>query len=590
MNHLTEKIVLLFLVLGIASGCKKKEIPLSSTKEITAFKIEALNNPEALKLDIGSEISGSSIVLIVTKELNLTKLKATFLATGKSITVNGTEQTSAVTVLDFSKPVKYLITAEDGSQNTYTVTLKQVDDLGLILKTFAFQKTLNANLTQDLNFAILNKNATAKLKYPTRKLIPTFNTEAVDVSIDGIKQESGKTIVDFTKPVKYTLTSKYGTKSDYTVAVDWEASVPHIYIVTAGNAPIVSKDDYLQATIKIEGLGGFEDYTGTTRIKGRGNSTWGLPKKPYRLKLDKKASLLGLAEEKDWVLLANYIDPTLMFNATAMKIGQLLEMPYTNNIIPVDVTINNTYMGSYVFTEQVAVAKNRVNIEDGGTLLELDIYYDEPWKFESSGYNLPVMIKYPDLTSENELTAIKNEFQVMENAIASSGFPGNNYTDHLDINSLVNLFIACSLTDNEELNHPKSLYMYKPKNGKYTFGPLWDFDWAFGFEGNGTHFENYSKPLLWDNSSAIGTQFFKRLLTDPKVKTLYRQKWTAFKADKLPELITYLNKYANTIEASQKKDYLKWGNSGGNFTADYQKMRAWLLNRAGYIDSFVAGF
>lgn len=580
---------MLFLVLGIASGCKKKEIPLSSTKEITAFKIEAINNQEALKLDIESQINGNSIVLTVTKGLNLTKLKATFTSTGKSITVNGTEQKSIVSILDFSKTVKYLVTADDGSQNTYNVTLKEVDDIGLILKDFSFQKIANVNLTQDLKFAISNTNVTAKLKYPTRKLIATFSTEAVDVSIGGVKQESGKTIVDFANPVKYTLTSKYGTKSEYTIAVDWEASVPHIYIVTAGNAPIVSKDDYLQATIKIEGLGGFEDYTGTTRIKGRGNSTWGYPKKPYRLKLDKKASLLGLAEEKDWVLLANYIDPTLMFNTVAMKTGQLLEMPYTNNIIPVDVTINNTYVGSYVFTEQVAVAKNRVNIEDGGTLLELDIYYDEPWKFRSSNYNLPVMIKYPDLTSESEVTAIKNEFQIMENAIASSVFPGNNYADYLDMNSLVNLMIVCNLTDNEELNHPKSLYMYKPKGGKYAFGPLWDFDWAFGYEDNGTHFQKYNNPLLWSSSSAIGNQFFKRLLADPKVKTLFKQKWAAFKADKLPQLITYLNKYANTIEASQKKDYEKWGNSSGNFTADYQKIREWIINRAGYIDSYAAG-
>ncbi|WP_448634346.1 CotH kinase family protein [Pedobacter panaciterrae] len=385
------------------------------------------------------------------------------------------------------------------------------------------------------------------------------------------------------------MTSKYGTNAEYLITVDWEASVPHIYIETFGNAPIVSKDDYLQATIKIEGLGGFEDYSGPTKIKGRGNSTWGFPKKPYRLKLDKKAALLGLAEEKDWVLLANYLDPTLMFNAVAMKTGQLLEMPYTNNIIPVELTINNTYMGSYAFTEQVAVGKNRVNIEDGGTLLELDTYYDEPWKFKSTNYNLPVMVKYPELSSESGVSVLKNEFQVMENAIASSTFPGNNYTDYLDINSLVNLFIVCNLTDNEELNHPKSLYIYKPKDGKYSFGPLWDFDWAFGFEGTGTHFEKYDNALLW-NSSSVGTVFFKRLLSDPKVKILFKQKWIDFKSVKMPELMTYLNKYATTIEASKKRDFAKWGTGSGDFTTDYQKMRAWMIKRAGYIDSFVANF
>ena len=80
-------------------------------------------------------------------------------------------------------------------------------------------------------------------------------------------------------------------------------------------APIDSKDNYINATITIEGNDWGEDYTGTTRIRGRGNSTWGMPKKPYRLKLDESTSILGLLPEKDWVLLANYIDPTLMLNS-----------------------------------------------------------------------------------------------------------------------------------------------------------------------------------------------------------------------------------------------------------------------------------
>jgi len=589
MNHLTKKIALLFLVVGIATGCKKKDIPLSNAKEITAFKIEAVHNTESIKIDINGEISGNNIVLPVSKGLNVSSLKATFAITGKSVSVKGSAQQSTLSIQDFSQPVKYIITAEDGSEQTYTVTIRQVDDPGLILKTFSILKTTNPELPADVNFTINSNKATAKLKYFKQKLIATFSTEATSVTIDGIVQETGKTIVDFSQPVKYTLTSRYGTKAEYLISIDWEGSVPRISIVTAGNAPIVSKDDYLQATIKIEGLGGFQDYSGTTKIKGRGNSTWGYPKKPYRIKLDKKAALLGLAEEKDWVLLANYLDPTLMFNVVAMKAGQLLQMPYTNHMIPVELTINDTYMGSYVFTEQVAVATNRVNIEDGGTLLELDAYYDEPWKFKSTNYNLPVMVKYPDISSEAGLTVLQNEFQVMENAIASSAFPGNNYSDYLDINSLVDLFIVCNLTDNEELNHPKSLYVYKPKNGKYSFGPLWDFDWAFGFEGTGTHFVKYNNDLLW-NSSSAGTVFFKRLLSDPKVKTLFKQKWTSFKSAKVPELMLYLDKYASTIEASRKRDYTKWGTGSGDFMADYQNMRAWMNKRIGYIDQYVAGF
>ncbi|WP_449435126.1 hypothetical protein [Pedobacter steynii] len=256
-------------MVGIATGCKKKDILLSNIKEITAFKIEAAHNTESIKIDINGEISGNSIVLPVSKGLNVSSLKATFTITGKSVTVKGSTQQSTISVQDFSLPVKYVITAEDGSEQTYTVTIRQVDDPGLILNAFSILKTNNPDLPADLNFTIKGNKATAKLKYFKQKLIATFSTQATSVTIDGIVQESGKTVVDFSQPVKYTLTSRYGTKAEYLLSIDWEASVPRISITTAGNAPIVSKDDYLQATIKIEGLGGFQDYSGTTRIKGR---------------------------------------------------------------------------------------------------------------------------------------------------------------------------------------------------------------------------------------------------------------------------------------------------------------------------------
>jgi hypothetical protein len=93
--------------------------------------------------------------------------------------------------------------------------------------------------------------------------------------------------------------------------------------------------------LAVNGRGGYEDYTGKTEVKGRGNSTWGYPKKPYRLKLNKKAEICGLGKAKNYVLLANHLDPTLMLNSVAFKIGRLLELPFTNHAIPVDVVLNS---------------------------------------------------------------------------------------------------------------------------------------------------------------------------------------------------------------------------------------------------------
>jgi hypothetical protein len=185
---------------------------------------------------------------------------------------------------------------------------------------------------------------------------------------------------------------------------DLEEGVPHIYIDTENNSPIDSKENYLSATLTIDGKKKYKDFTGKTKIRGRGNSTWYYPKKPYRIKLNSKASLFDLPAEKNWVLLANYLDETHLLNAVALKIGKLMQMPFTNNIIPVEVTLNGEYQGCYMFTEQVEVGSNRVNVGEDGLLLNLDTQYEDPWQFISSTFNLPVLVKYPDLKNNSKIS------------------------------------------------------------------------------------------------------------------------------------------------------------------------------------------
>ena len=109
--------------------------------------------------------------------------------------------------------------------------------------------------------------------------------------------------------------------------------------------------------LKMNGL-----FSGPGRIRGRGNSTWlWYPKKPYRIQLDSKAELLGLKADKDWVLPADYRDPTHLRNTFAFTLGQALELPYTNHSRYVEVTFNNDYIGFYMLTEQVEQGENRVN-------------------------------------------------------------------------------------------------------------------------------------------------------------------------------------------------------------------------------------
>lgn len=589
-----KKLISYFVLLFVLSSCEKEEM-LSSSKEIETFKIEASLNSNVLKKDIEGVIGEGKIILQIPKEIDLTNIIATFTYNGKEILVGSNPQESTVTANDFSKNVVYTVVAADGSQADYPVVIEQFDDMGLVLTNLSLKKALNPTLNRDYELIIEENKITKKIIGIEKELIPTFETAATKVLVNGVPLESGKNSIDFSEPVTFTLISEFGSQKEYVVNIEWNTGLPHLFIITENNAPVNSKDDYVQATIKLDGADIYEDYEGTTRIRGRGNSTWGMPKKPYRLKLDNKASLLGLSAEKDWILLANYLDGTLMLNAVASKTAQLLEMPYTNTMIPVDVTLNGEYMGNYMFTEHKEVEKNRIDVTNGGILLELDTYFDEAWQFKSEHYELPVMIQYPELEdylfeeATIERDRIMADFQILEDAVFDESFPNNNYLDYIDANALVNYLIVYNLTRNVEINHPKSTYLHKQKDGKYMMGPIWDFDWAFDYNGVDTYFQSSTGPLFRGGNES-GTRFFSRFLEDPTIQDLYRDKWSQFKSNKLPELLSYIDEYAALIEISHALNYQKWQRGSGDIKEDLEKLRSWVENRASYIDDYVIDF
>lgn len=471
------------------------------------------------------------------------------------------------------------------------------------LISFQFEQEFNSSLSETVVGVI--HGSTIRLTIPdvidTKSLIATFEYEGEAIYVNDELQESGITQNDFSKPIIYEVHAENGSVKTYDIKVillpDVQSKVPHIYINTDENAPIDSKEEYVWADIEIEGKGVYDDFQGRTKIRGRGNDSWNQPKKPYKLKLDAKASLLGLLPEKKWILRSNYRAESLMLDAVAFRMASLLDMPYTQHAIPVDITINGEYVGSYIFTEQKEAKENRINVVDGGLYLNLDVYmHKPPGLFYSDYFDLPVMIRYPKLDEvsptelASELSRIKSDFHIMEEPIADNSFPDNNYLDNIDIDEFVNYMIVYNLSLNQEINHPKSTYMHKHKDGKYKMGPVWDFDWAFGYNSQtNTHFNNPNQSLLL-GGDMIGDVFFSRIMEDPVVQTRYKERWEEFKNEKYAELITYIMDYAETISESYDLDYAVWGQGVGSADLAAQQLIDWLDQRVQYMDAYVADF
>lgn len=398
-------------------------------------------------------------------------------------------------------------------------------------------------------------------------------------------------------------------------------NVPTIYVnlVDYPTLTDLMKDSYhtksfvYKANLRMDGNGFFDDIPETeVEFRGRGNSTWNMPKTPYRFKFPSKTKICGLPKAKTYALIANFIDCTLMRNAIALKTANMLEMPFSNHSVPVAVYLNGYYKGAYMLTEKIGIGGGSVDIEEeSGILFEFDSNYDEDYKFKyywtpSGSYSsksLPVMVKDPDLTeiaektggnAQDMFTNWKSDITTMLDAVTKRS-SSESLSDVIDMESVVNFLIVNNLACNLELQHPKSFYMYKEALGtdcKYHFGPVWDFDWAFTF--NGTENKPYNTILFEKDGDAAGSTFFQYICKNEEFRTLYSEKWNDFKENIYPELLKYLDDYADHIEPSALQNGLIWtGYNGGyyqtvstfNFRDNYSTLLKWLNNRVEFISS-----
>lgn len=366
------------------------------------------------------------------------------------------------------------------------------------------------------------------------------------------------------------------------------------------------KTDVHPATLRIDGNGMFADLPEqTVEFRGRGNSTWNMKKKPYRFKMEKKAKVCGLKKAKTFALIANYIDCSLMRNAVALWTANYLEMPYANHCVPVKVYFNGIFKGAYMLTEKIGIGGGSVDIDEyKGMLFEIDTNYDEDFKFQFRSGNilLPVMVKDPDLTEICDslgvtttayLSKWESDFTEMANAVVNVSPDIDKY---IDLEQAAKFFIVNSLAGNHEMEHPKSLYIHKDSiDGVYKFGPVWDFDWAFTF--NGKEGASAKQPLVKNNSDAqyTGATFLKRLMQNEKFLEVYKSTWNRFVTEGYPELRAYMEEYATLIEPSAKENGLLWPadasvswritESSFNFRTNFETLKKWLDERISYCNS-----
>lgn len=384
----------------------------------------------------------------------------------------------------------------------------------------------------------------------------------------------------------------------YRMNLEWLADnhqVPRIDINTEDGQMISSKVDYKKATIKIDGGGVFPDFDEmAVQIRGRGNSSWDnnpWAKNPYRLKFDKKQSIMGLAKGKNWVLQANKQNNSMMANAVGMKIARLVGTAAANHVVPVELYINGNYRGSYIITEKVGFSGNSIDLDDesAAVLIELDTYFDEDYKFRTNYYDLPANIKEPDF-SEGETTLTLEDIKSDLNNFTHEVYLRHDISDIVDATMLGRYLMVNELIDNYEIQHPKSTYLYRENlydpNSKWIFGPVWDLDWAYGYEHSGNYCTTDVHIDFWYATQMEAVNFIRNLRkqTGQEVdKGVYRAWHDFMEGTALQETLDFIDDYFAYARPSFEHNATQWGGEGYGYASVANRMRLWIEDRANYV-------
>ena len=418
-------------------------------------------------------------------------------------------------------------------------------------------------------------------------------------------------IVSLENPYTATITNDIELVANFTDKYPQLTTVPTIYINTENGVAVTSKEEYVNAYVTVRGAENEEDNITEvlTEIKGRGNSTWGMAKKPYRLKFDEKIKFLGNeAKEKNWVLLANYADKTLMRNALAFETARnMMNFGFTPSVTFVDVVLNGENLGSYMLTDQVEVKKKRVPVTEqettttmsdaeitGGYLIEVDGFADSEISWFQTSQGMKVTIKYPkdDEINADQSAYIANYTQNMENAMFSTNFTDAElgWRQYIDEASMVDWYIACELFGNSDAWW--STYMYKERDDVFKFGPLWDFDIAFNNDnrlGDATNLmmrTNAHEPKTW----------ISRWWQDAGFVSAVKARWAELRAAGLEAFMTnYITTTATYLDASQKNNFEVWNilntivynelAARGSYEAEVEFLKEYVRDRIAYLDT-----
>jgi len=268
---------------------------------------------------------------------------------------------------------------------------------------------------------------------------------------------------------------------------------PAIHIYTRNAAPVRDRVTWVNATFHVRNADEemtFESQGG--RIRGRGNASWSMSNKtPYRIRFDSPRTMIGTEHAaRDWVLIPNMSDKSLLRNYAAYYLGRQLDgMDFSPIAKIVDVYFNGIYMGVYQLSDQVQAGEGRVNVVWDEDPDVSEFLFERCFRVRSEGVQNvdwidvngePIGINDSRARIPGHIESLRNFLIHADNIIMGGDWKKIQEVVHIE--SAIDFYIVQELFLNMDVAHTSVRMQARNINGtrKLVFGPVWDFDAAAG--------------------------------------------------------------------------------------------------------------
>ena len=366
------------------------------------------------------------------------------------------------------------------------------------------------------------------------------------------------------------------------------AGLPRLVIETDDFKQINNKETKVPAHLQFYGESGPSSQILSLTIKGRGNSSFVMTKYGYKIKLDEKVSMLGMPKDKEWDLISNFRDKSMLQNYITYQLAGKLFDDYFPKCDFVELYLNRQYLGVYLLVEHVKVSQNRVNIpkNDSSFLFEKtsETSTDGVMFTSSLGYIFKFcQPKEPSASSQNLLENHINDF---ERFLQSKNiYKLDSIAQWIDIDDFVRYYWIQEFTKNID-GHRRSIFITWEKDNPLKMGPVWDFDLGYGNSR-----DEKSGPEQWLIRKYGWDRFlFKNKDYEARIRNYWENNRPIFVS-----ILDSIDSTSNRLSKASLNEFKIWPTLGNNTDwplmrkyDSYQEavdtLKAWIERRIQWID------